>query len=58
MVPPQCRAADRFESLAYFTSIGPTTDNRIKPDIIAPGTTISATLCAGGMPILFATHPC
>ncbi len=38
--------ADRYESLAYFTSIGPTTDNRIKPDIVAPGTTISATLCA------------
>ncbi len=33
---------DRFESLAYFTSIGPTLDGRIKPDIVAPGTTISA----------------
>lgn len=35
-------APDRFESLAYFTSIGPTLDGRIKPDIVAPGTTVSA----------------
>lgn len=33
---------ERYESLAFFTSIGPTPDGRIKPDIIAPGTTISA----------------
>lgn len=32
----------RFESLAYFSSIGPTSDGRLKPDIIAPGTTVSA----------------
>jgi Subtilase family len=36
---------ERFESLAYFTSIGPTPDGRIKPDIVAPGTTISAHQC-------------
>ena len=35
--------AARFESLAYFSSIGPTSDGRLKPDIIAPGTTVSAT---------------
>ena len=35
-------AADRFESLAFFSSIGPTLDGRVKPDIVAPGTTISA----------------
>ena len=34
--------SERYESLAYFTSIGPTLDGRIKPDIVAPGTTISA----------------
>ncbi|KAK9836281.1 hypothetical protein WJX81_001826 [Elliptochloris bilobata] len=33
---------DRYESLAFFSSIGPTLDGRIKPDIVAPGTTISA----------------
>ena len=36
---------ERFESLAFFTSIGPTPDGRIKPDIVAPGTTISAHPC-------------
>jgi hypothetical protein len=34
---------DRFESLAYFSSIGPTLDGRIKPDVIAVGTTISSS---------------
>ena len=33
----------RFDSLAYFSSIGPTADGRLKPDITAPGTTVSAT---------------
>ncbi len=28
-------------NLAYFSSVGPTLDGRYKPDIIAPGTTIS-----------------
>ena len=32
---------NRWESLAYFSSVGPTLDGRYKPDIIAPGTTIS-----------------
>ncbi|KAK9815904.1 hypothetical protein WJX72_011677 [[Myrmecia] bisecta] len=34
----------RMESLAFFSSIGPTLDGRYKPDIIAPGTTISAAI--------------
>lgn len=33
--------ANRWESLAFFSSVGPTLDGRFKPDIIAPGTTIS-----------------
>ena len=32
----------RFESLAYYSSSGPTLDGSIKPDITAPGTTVSA----------------
>ncbi len=32
---------NRWESLAYFSSVGPTLDGRYKPDLIAPGTTIS-----------------
>ena len=33
---------DRFHSLAYFSSTGPTPDGRTKPDLVAPGTTVSA----------------
>lgn len=33
--------SQRWASLAYFSSIGPTLDGRYKPDIIVPGTTIS-----------------
>jgi hypothetical protein len=33
---------DRFESLAYFSSTGPTPDGRTKPDLVAPGTTVSS----------------
>ena len=34
--------ANRWESLAYFSSVGPTLDGRFKPDIVTPGTTIAA----------------
>ena len=34
--------AERYDSLAFFSSIGPTSDGRYKPDVIAPGTTMSA----------------
>jgi len=30
-------ATDEAEELAYFSSVGPTTDGRIKPDVSAPG---------------------
>ena len=33
---------DRFSNLAPFSSIGPTSDGRIKPDVVAPGVTVSA----------------
>jgi len=33
---------DRFSNLAPFSSIGPTPDGRIKPDLVAPGLTVSA----------------
>lgn len=33
--------SERWASLAFFSSIGPTLDGRYKPDIIVPGTTIS-----------------
>ncbi|GIL57145.1 hypothetical protein Vafri_12444 [Volvox africanus] len=31
-----------FEDVAAYSSVGPTTDGRIKPDIVAPGTLLSA----------------
>ncbi|CAM9359817.1 unnamed protein product, partial [Ectocarpus fasciculatus] len=31
------RSSSSFGDLAYFTSMGPTFDNRYKPDVIAPG---------------------
>lgn len=34
--------ANRWESLAYFSSVGPTLDGRFKPDIVTPGTTIAS----------------
>ncbi len=40
--PPPFLFQDRFESLAYFSSTGPTPDGRTKPDLVAPGTTVSA----------------
>lgn len=47
----------RGESMAYFSSGGPTPDGRFKPDLAAPGTTVSAFSdgdpstgnCGGGM---------
>ena len=33
--------SSRWDSLAFFSSVGPTRDGRFKPDVTAPGTTIS-----------------
>jgi len=35
--------SDNIDEIAYFSSIGPTDDNRIKPDVVAPGTFIIST---------------
>ena len=37
------RTADDSEGMAAFSSRGPTDDNRLKPDIVAPGTFILST---------------
>jgi hypothetical protein len=40
-------SASEINSVAFFSSIGPTYDNRIKPDVVAPGFyTISAKAAA------------
>ncbi len=37
------------ERLSHFSSLGPTTDGRLKPDVVAPGSQIwSSGYCAGG----------
>mmetsp|Transcript_31546 Transcript_31546/g.89554 ORF Transcript_31546/g.89554 Transcript_31546/m.89554 type:complete len:1752 (-) Transcript_31546:144-5399(-) len=41
-IGPQRLPEDRFSNLAPFSSIGPTSDGRIKPDVVAPGVTVSA----------------
>jgi hypothetical protein len=33
-----------FDSVAAFSSSGPTSDGRFKPDLVAPGITVSASL--------------
>ncbi|MEC7485017.1 MAG: S8 family serine peptidase, partial [Candidatus Thermoplasmatota archaeon] len=38
------RVADNISGLAAFSSRGPTDDNRLKPDIVAPGTFILSAL--------------
>ncbi|MCD6383929.1 MAG: S8 family serine peptidase, partial [Thermoplasmata archaeon] len=36
-------SANNISQLAYFSSLGPTDDGRIKPDVVAPGTWILST---------------
>lgn len=35
--------SDRFANIAEFSSIGPTPDTRLKPDITAPGAILSVS---------------
>jgi hypothetical protein len=36
-----------YEDVAYFSSFGPTFDNRIKPDVVAPGFLITSARSSG-----------
>ena len=40
-------ASDSIADLAYFSSRGPTKENRIKPDVVAPGTWIASARTRG-----------
>ncbi|MDP2217703.1 MAG: S8 family serine peptidase [Methanolobus sp.] len=40
---PSYTISDNINEIAYFSSRGPTEDNRIKPDLVAPGTRILST---------------
>ncbi len=40
---PDYTISDNINDIAYFSSNGPTADNRLKPDIVAPGTFILST---------------
>ncbi len=40
-------AGDNKDDLAFFSSKGPTRDNRIKPDVVAPGTWIASAKTHG-----------
>jgi hypothetical protein len=41
---PRQKATGGYDDLASFSSFGPTADGRIKPDIVAPGTSVWACL--------------
>jgi PGF-pre-PGF domain-containing protein len=41
--PSKGSVSDNINEIAYFSSKGPTDDNRIKPDVVAPGTYIIST---------------
>lgn len=40
--------AAAVNNIAFFSSRGPTSDLRLKPDVVAPGTTIRSTANGGG----------
>jgi serine protease AprX len=52
--------SDRSDGMACFSSRGPTSDNRVKPDVVAPGTNVLSTRSsayAGAGPILWGDVP-
>lgn len=42
------RAQD-IDTMAYFSSYGPTLDNRIKPEVVAPGDTVRERAATGAL---------
>ncbi|WP_298490270.1 S8 family serine peptidase [uncultured Chloroflexus sp.] len=41
-------ATDRNDRVTVFSRIGPTTDGRVKPDLVAPGAQITSTVATSG----------
>jgi serine protease AprX len=48
-------AVDRLDTIAVFSSRGPTLDGRVKPDVVAPGVLIFAAKNGGGYTALSGT---
>ncbi|NJN67821.1 MAG: S8 family serine peptidase [Chloroflexaceae bacterium] len=42
-------ATDQNDQIAYFSRVGPTLDDRLKPDITAPGYNIASTFSGSGL---------
>lgn len=42
-------SVDQNNNISYFSSVGPTKDGRIKPDIAAPGSSIASTTSSGDL---------
>jgi serine protease AprX len=52
--------SDRIDGMACFSSRGPTSDNRVRPDVVAPGTNVLSTrssVFAGAGKILWGDVP-
>jgi subtilisin family serine protease len=42
-------AVDQYNQIAYFSRVGPSQDNRLKPDLTAPGYGIASTFAGSGL---------
>lgn len=43
-------------NMASFSSLGPTADNRLKPDVLAPGALVFSAACASGSQVTWTTE--
>ncbi len=50
-------SSTQYGALSYFSSLGPTRDGRLKPDIVAPGAWICSVLSSDSAYALYLLHP-
>jgi subtilisin family serine protease len=50
-------SSNHYGALSYFSSLGPTRDGRIKPDIVAPGAWICSALSSDSAHALYLLNP-